>query len=163
MNSQQWYLPHHPLQNPHKADKLRRVCNAACRFSGTSLNDVLLPGPDLLCDLIGILIRFRLFRIAVCEDIEAIFMQVEVPVHEQNFLRILWREGISDEIEIFQYTRHIFGAKSSPTCANFAVQKVASVNKDDFPQAAEPVFDSFYVDNFLKSFASAGKAIEVMT
>ena len=24
-NSQQWYFPHHPVQNPHKPDKLRRV------------------------------------------------------------------------------------------------------------------------------------------
>ena len=113
------------------------------------MNDAFLPGPDLLCDLIGIFIRFRLFPIAVCGDIEAMFMQVEVPVHEQNFLKFLWREGVSDEIEIFQYTRHIFGRKSSPTCANFAVQKVASDNKVDFPQAAETVFDSFHVDDFL--------------
>ena len=162
-NSQQRYLPHHPVQKPHKPDKLRCVCNAACRFSGTSLDGVLLLGPDLLCDLIGVLIRFRLFLIAVCGDIEAMFMQVEVPVHEQNFLRFLWREGVSDEIEVFQYTRHIFGAKSWPTCANFAVQQVASDNKDDFPQAAEAVFDSFYVDDFVKSFESVNKAIEVMT
>ena len=80
-NSQQWYLLHHPVQNPHKPDKLRRVCNAACRFSGTSLNDVLLAGPDLLCDLIGILIRFCFFPIAVCGDIEAMFMHVDVPMH----------------------------------------------------------------------------------
>ena len=165
-NSQQWYPPHHPVQKPHKPDKLRRVCNAACRFSGTSLNGVLLLGPDLLCDLIGVLIRFRLFPIAVCGDIEAMFMQVEVPLHEQNFLRFLWREGVSDEIEVFQYTRHIFGAKSWPTCANFAVQQVASDNKDDFPhfpQAAEAVFNSFNVDDFVKSFESVNKAIEVMT
>ena len=75
-------------------------------------------------------------------------MQIEVPVHEQNFLRFLCRERASDKIEVFQYTRHIFGAKSSPTCANFAVQKVATDNKDDFPQAAEAVFDSLYVDDF---------------
>ena len=162
-NSQQWYLPHHPLQKPDKPDKLRRVCNAASRFSGTSLNDVLLPGPDLLCDLLGILIRFRLFPIAVCGDIEVMFMQVEVPVHDLNFPRFLWREGVFDEIESFQFTRHIFGAKSLPTCANFAVQKIASDNKDDFHRAAEAVFDSFYVDEFLKSFASVDKAIEVVT
>ena len=57
-NSQQWYLPHNPVQNPHKPDKLRRVCNAVNRFSGTPLNDVLLPGRDLLCDLIGIFYTF---------------------------------------------------------------------------------------------------------
>ena len=131
------------MQNPHKLDTLGRVCNAACRFSRTSLNDVLLPGPDLLCDFIEILIRFRLLPIAVCGDIEAMFMQTEVPVHEQNFLRFLCRERASDKIEVFQYTRHIFGAKSSPTCAHFAVQKVATDNKDDFPQAAEAVSTHF--------------------
>ena len=43
------------------------------------------------------------------------------------------------------------------------MQKVATDNKDDFPQAAKAVFDSFNVDDFLKSFASVDKAIEVMT
>ena len=65
------------------------MCNAACKFGGTSLNDVLLPGPDLLADLIGILVRFRLYPAAICVDIEAMFMQVEVPEIEQKFLRFL--------------------------------------------------------------------------
>ena len=76
---------------------------------------------DLLSDLIGILIRFRLFKIGLSADIEAKFMQAVVPEHEQRFLRFLWREGQSSEIETFQYARHIFGAKSSLTCANFVV------------------------------------------
>ena len=78
----QWYLPHHPVVNPNKPSKIRRVCNAAARFAGNSLNEVLVPGPDLLSDLIGILIRFRLFKIGLSADIEAMFMQVEVPEHE---------------------------------------------------------------------------------
>ena len=121
----QWYLPHHPVVNPNKLSKNCRVCNAAARFAGNSLNEVLVPGPDLLSDLIGIVIRLRLFKIGLSAEIEAMFMQVEVPEHEQRFLRFLWREGPSSEIETFQYTRHIFGAKSSPTCANFVVQQTA--------------------------------------
>ena len=26
-NRLQWYLPHHPVINPHKPQKIRRVCN----------------------------------------------------------------------------------------------------------------------------------------
>ena len=37
-----WYVPHHPALNPHKQDKVRRVCNAASKFLGYSLNDMLL-------------------------------------------------------------------------------------------------------------------------
>ena len=48
-----WYVPHHPVLNPHKPDKVRRVCNAARNFRGHSLNDVLLAGPDLLASLMG--------------------------------------------------------------------------------------------------------------
>ena len=145
--------------NPNKPSKIRRVCNAAARFAGNSLNEVLLPGPDLLPDLIGILIRFRLLKIGLSADIEALFMQVEVPEHEQRFLRFLWREGPSSEIETFQYTRHIFGAKSSPTCANFVVQQTARDNVKSFPVASKAVFTSFYVDDFLHSVPRESDAV----
>ena len=151
------------VENPHKPEKIRRVCNAACTFGGTSLNDVLLPGPDLLADLIGILVRFRLYPVAVCADIEAMFMQVEVPQNEQKFLRFLWRADVSQEIEVFQYLRHIFGATSSSTCANFTVQKVAHDDKVDFSLASQSVLNSFYVDDFLKSYPTVEEAINTMT
>ena len=153
----QWYLPHHPVVNSNKPSKIRRVCNAAARFAGNSLNEVLVPGPDLLSDLIGIQIRFRLFKIGLSADIEAMFMQVEVPEHEQRFLKFLWREGPSSET--YQYTRHIFGAKSSPTCANFVVQQTARHNVKSFPVASKAVFTSFHVDGFLQSVPCESDAV----
>ena len=54
-NAMQWYLPHHPVKHPHKPCKVRRVCNAASKFKGFSLNDRLLSGPDLLRNLFGII------------------------------------------------------------------------------------------------------------
>ena len=157
----QWYLPHHPVINPNKPEKIRRVCNAASRFCQVSLNEVLVPGPDFLSDLIGIFLQFRLFRVALTADIEAMFMQIGVPENEQKFLRFLWRDGINDEIEVYQYTRHIFGGTSSPTVANFSVQQGARDNRLQFPLAFETVFDSFYVDDFLKSFLSPENAFSV--
>ena len=59
--------------------------------------------------------------------------------------------GSVSEIETVQYTRHIFGAKSSPTCANFVVQQTAHDNVKSFPVASKAVFTSFYVDDFLQS------------
>ena len=37
-----WYLPHHPVINPHKPEKVRRVCNAAAKYQGVALNGKLL-------------------------------------------------------------------------------------------------------------------------
>ena len=65
----QWYVPHHPVENPNKPGKVRRVCNAASKFRGISLNDNLLTGPDLLQNLIGIFFRFREQKIAITADI----------------------------------------------------------------------------------------------
>ena len=38
----QWYVPHLPVLNPNKPGKVRRVCNAASKFEGVSLNDNLM-------------------------------------------------------------------------------------------------------------------------
>ena len=147
----QWYLPHHPVVNPNKPSKIRRVCNAAERFAGNFLNEVLVPGPGLLSHLIGILIRFRLFKIGLSVDIEAMFMQVEVPEHEQRLLRFCGGRVRRLKLRHFKYTRHIFEAKSSPTSAIFVVQQTARDNVKSFPVASKAVFTSFYVDDFLQS------------
>ena len=47
-----WYLPHHPVLNPSKPGKVRRVCNAGAKFQGSSLNSHLLSGPDLMNNLV---------------------------------------------------------------------------------------------------------------
>ena len=60
----QWYVPHLPVLNPNKPDKVRRVCNAASKFGVVSLNDNLMAGPDLLQSLKGIIFRFREKQIA---------------------------------------------------------------------------------------------------
>ena len=57
--SRVWYLPHHPVTNPNKPGKERRVSNAASVFKGNSLNSNLLTGPDLMNNLVGLLLRFR--------------------------------------------------------------------------------------------------------
>ena len=38
----EWYLPHHPVLNPNKPGKVRRVCNAASKYKEACLNDKLL-------------------------------------------------------------------------------------------------------------------------
>ena len=78
---------------------------------------------------------------------------------EQRFLRFLLREGPSSEIETFQYTRHIFGAKSSPICAIFVVQQTARDNFISFSVASKAVFISFFVDDFLQSVPSESDAV----
>ena len=87
------------------------------------------------------------------------FLQVEVLEKDQPCLRFLWREDPSKNVEVYQYTRHIFGARDSPTCANFALQKTARDNITKYPDAVQAVFDIFYMDEYLDSVDRKEQAI----
>ena len=159
-NAMQWYLPHHPVKHPHKPGKVRRVCNAASKFKGVSLNDKLLSGHDLLRNLIGIVFRFREHEIAMTVDIESMFLQVAVPKEECKCLRFLWRDESSDTVGVYEYTRHVFGAKSSPTWANYGFQQSGRNNKVEFPEASFTIDRNFYMDELVKSVDTSQQAIE---
>ena len=155
----EWYLPHHPVVNPNKPGKVRRVLNGAAKFHGASLNKSLLTGPDLLQNLIYVLLRFRQHPFAVSADIEGMFLQVEVLPCDQPSLRFLWREDPTSNVVVHQYTRHIFGAKDSPTCANYALERTARDNAKEYPEAAKAVPENFYMDNYLDSVESPERAL----
>ena len=159
-SKREWYLPHHPVINPNKPGKARRVLNGAATFQKQSLNSSLLTGPDLLQNLLSIILKFRQHAYAVSADIEGMFLQVGVPEPDQASLRFLWREDPTSKVVVHQYTRHIFGAKDSPTCANYALQRTADDNGEEFPEAARSVKEHFYMDDYLQSFESDESAVE---
>ena len=157
----QWYLPHHPVVNPNKPGKVRRVCNAASEHHGVSLNSHLMTGPDLLLNLVGMILRFREEYCALSADIESMFLQVKVPDSDAKCLRFIWRKNSDDVLKIYEYTRHIFGAKSSPTCASYALQRTISDNESSFPVSALKAKSSFYMDDFIISCPSKEEALEL--
>ncbi|XP_048587702.1 uncharacterized protein LOC125570270 [Nematostella vectensis] len=156
-----WYLPHHPVFHAQKPDKCRVVFDCAARYRNTSLNDQLLQGPDLTNSLVGVLLRFRQEPIAVSADIEKMFHQVLVTPADTNALRFLWwpHGDLTKDLEVYKMVVHLFGAKSSPSCASFALRKTAEDNKADFPkQVSETARRNFYVDDCLKSVATQEEA-----
>lgn len=156
-----WYLPHHAVINPKKPEKLRVVLDCAAKFAGVSLNDMIYQGPDTTAELVCILLRFRKEAIAICADVEEMFMQVKVPESDQGALRFLWWQetDMSKEPSEFQMTVHPFGATSSPFCANFALIKTAQTFSDGFDSyIVEAVKNNFYVDDCLVSFSTSNQA-----
>jgi len=129
------------------------VFDAAARFNGTSLNDELLQGPCLTNDLAGVLIRFREEDVAFSVDIEGMFYQTNVTPSDTDALRFSWWPGsIYDTPEDYKMLVHIFGAKSSPCCANKALSMTAQDNERKYsPEVIRTVCRNFYVDDVLKS------------
>ena len=54
-----WYIPHHGVVHPAKPGKVRLVFDCSAEYTGTSLNNQLITGPDLTNQLVGVLKRFR--------------------------------------------------------------------------------------------------------
>jgi hypothetical protein len=86
------YLPHHPVYRKDKATtKIRPVFDGAAKTKyGPSLNDVLETGPNLNPDLLSVLLRFRLHKIAWIADIEKAFLNIALQPEDAEAIRFLW-------------------------------------------------------------------------
>ena len=135
LHNNAWYLMHHAVYHKTKGN-IRVVFNCSLRNKGVSLNDALYQGPDLTNNLLGVLLRFRQESIAITGDIEKMFYQVKVPPSHRNFLRFFW---LSDDLYSkpveYRLTVHVFGAKSSPSVANFALRQTVHDN-DNYSKPA---------------------------
>ena len=104
--------------------------------------------------LVGVFMKFRVGRFALCADIEAFFHQVRVPKLDADSLRFLWTDDIHSNAPPYtmQMLVHIFGAKDSATCAIHALRQTARDNHLDFDALTyETILKCFYVDDLLKS------------
>jgi hypothetical protein len=143
---------------------MRVVFDCVATYHGASLNNELLQGPDLTNTLLGVLLRFRQEPVALMADIQSMYYQVMVPEKDRDFLRFLWwPEGdASKPVREYRMKAHLFGAKSSPSCANFALKQTAADNKDQFnKETIEVLGNNFYVDDCLKSVTNEDNAINL--
>ena len=158
-----WYIPHHGVFHPKKTEKLRVVYDCSSKFKGVSLNNNLLPGPDLTNTLLGVLCRFRKEPFAFICDIEGMFHQFKVNKEHRDFLRFLWWENgdTRKTPEDYRMTVHLFGATSSPACSSYGLKKTADDYEKEFgPDVANFIRYDFYVDDGLKSLPTEEQAIQ---
>jgi hypothetical protein len=120
-SGQEFYIPHKPVvREATSSTKLRVVYDASARASpdSPSLNECLNPGPPLLNRLWDVLVRQRVYPVAVTGDIRQAFLQIRVRETERDALRFHWRSGEEDEIETYRFTRVLFGLAPSPFLLN---------------------------------------------
>lgn len=91
------------------------------------------------------------------------FHQVHVLEEDADLLRFLWWPGgdISQSIQEYRMGVHLFGA-TSPSCANYALQKCAEDNKAQFSQhGIDNILYGSYVADCLLSTESEVEAISL--
>ncbi|XP_055612596.1 uncharacterized protein LOC129759214 [Uranotaenia lowii] len=156
-----WYLPLGVVTNTKKPNKIRLIWDAAARTGGTSLNDLLLKGPDLLISLMGVLLRFRQRNIAVCADLTEMFHQIRIRDEDKHFQRFLWRKSPEEPIGTYVMDVATFGASCSPCSALFIKNKNALAHASEFPEASKSIVDNTYMDDWLVSVDTVEEAVRL--
>ena len=107
--------------------------------------------PDLLQNPLRIVFWFRYNETAMSADIDAMFLQVAFPNPNANFPLFLWTDQLADRIRTYEYKRNVFGAKSLPTCVNFALLKAGYEQAKLLPEASKCIKRNFFKDDLVKS------------
>ncbi|KAA0202578.1 hypothetical protein HAZT_HAZT012205, partial [Hyalella azteca] len=130
---------------------MRVVFDCSHEFNGTSLNQKLMQGPDFTNNIVGVLLRFRQEKICITGDVEKMYYQVRIPAEQSDFMRFFWT---NEKFEVIQCRLkvHVFGAKSSPSVANYALRKTAELTDDTDIKTC--INRNFYVDDLLISSPS---------
>ena len=95
--------------------------NASCKSDGPSHNDCLHCGPNFGQCILDIIIRFRLHKVALVEDIEKAFLMISVSDHDRDALRFLWiddTQAPTSDIMKLRFTRVTFVVTLSPFLLN---------------------------------------------
>lgn len=117
----------------------------------------------MMNNLTGVLLRFRKHPIAVMCDVEKMFHQFHVQEDDCDYLRFLWwKDGdISIQPQEYWMKVHIFGAVSSPGCANYGLKYLAKENSQLHPIGSQFVERDFYVDDGVTSTETVEEAIQL--
>ncbi|GBM20678.1 hypothetical protein AVEN_150654-1 [Araneus ventricosus] len=164
-NQNSYYMPHRPVvKEGSETTKVRIVFDASSKQGNFySLNDCLMPGPNLNPSILDLLINFRKHKIAFSADIEKAFLQIGIKENERDFLRFLYFDKNNDnELKCFRMTRVPFGVTCSPFILAATIKHHIKKFKGN-SEVHEMLDSSVYVDDLFYGGDSLEKAHQLST
>ncbi|GFY78678.1 uncharacterized protein TNIN_162411 [Trichonephila inaurata madagascariensis] len=159
-----YFMPHHAVIRKEKETTKVRICFDASSKSRDqlSLNDLLYCGPNLNPELLRIILKFRIEKIAMCADIQRAFLEIGIKEEDRIYLQFLWGHdnGTCLDLEgqpvrVLRMTRVPFGVNCSPFLLAATIR--THLEKYEHFEVTEKLRD-LYVDDFLCSVDSLAKA-----
>ncbi|XP_006812892.1 uncharacterized protein LOC102807089 [Saccoglossus kowalevskii] len=162
-NERGHYLPHHAVKKDSPTTPIRVVYDCSSKQSPIipSLNDCLEVGPQLLNDLTGILLRFRVHRYAFSSDIEKAFLNVRLHESDRDYTKFLWLTDPTNPDSAFKTYRFKsvpFGAASSPFILNAVLKTHTEKNATN--AITSDLKHNIYVDNIISGTSEIKDVIE---
>ncbi|XP_029054805.2 uncharacterized protein LOC114882094 [Osmia bicornis bicornis] len=158
-----FYLPHHTVvKETSVTTKLRVVFDGSAKSdTNTSLNDVLMAGPNLQEDIFSILTRFRTFQYVLSADISKMYRQILVNASQTPLQKIHWRSHADESIKTYELLTVTYGTKSASFLAIQTLHQLAALEAHNFPVAPRIVLRDFYVDDQLTGANTKEEALNI--
>lgn len=141
------------------------VFDPSAKCQGISRNDVLKTGLNLMNNLVGVLMIFRLEKIAVIADLQQMFYRFLVHPSHRDYLRFVWCENNDTTKPLIDYRMkvNVFGNGPSPAVAALGLRKTANMaEKITGSDVKMYIYKNFYVDGALSSHRSAEEATTLL-
>jgi len=129
--------------------------------SGTSLNQNLLVGRNLLPALSDILLRWRWHRYVLISDVEKMYRQIIVHEEDRELQRIVWRSNSRQEISEFRLNTVTYGLACAPFLAIRILHQLAYDEAARYPEGAVVLIRDVYMDDVLTGADSIEEALQI--
>ena len=80
------------------------------------------------------------------------YLQINLKANDKQLHCFLWRTDNSQQPDIYEFNRLVFGGNCSPFLAQYVPQGKARLYANEYPLAAETILNSTYMDDSMDSF-----------
>ncbi|GBM59390.1 hypothetical protein AVEN_17422-1 [Araneus ventricosus] len=161
-----YFMPHHAVIREQKETTKVRICfDASSKSKGqVSLNDLLYSGPNLNPELLRIVLKFRIGKIAMCADIQRAFLEIGIKENDRKYLQFLWGQDNGTCLDLEGQPIRALKMKRVPfgvNCSPFILRATIRTHLKKYPHLeVTQKLNDLYVDDFLCSVETLPKAKE---
>ena len=158
-------MPHQPvIREDKETTKLRIVYDASSKMENASLNECLEVPEAFFTDMFAVLIRFRIYKVAVIADIEKAFLSIGMKEGDRNALRLLWVDDPYSEVPNIikmRLTRVVFGVGPSMWHLGATISNHIEKYEASHPNAVKKIEEGLYADDLSSGEDDTKKAIKL--
>ncbi|XP_055943575.1 uncharacterized protein LOC129974831 [Argiope bruennichi] len=159
-----YFMPYRSVVRKDKSTtQVRLVFNCSSSKRGDlSLNDYLEQGSNLNPSLLDVLLKFRIFEIVFCGDIEKAFLMIGVAEQDRRYLSFLWHTNDKDrEYVVLQMSRVLFGSRCSPFLLRATIRYHVRKYLERYPDCVDMLDNALYADDLCYGAETVQKAFSL--
>ena len=160
-----YYLPSHSvIRMGAESTKCRNVMNGSskCRSTNISLNMCLFQGPNLLPEILPLVLNLRLNKFVIICDIKKLYWAIGLRDPDTDMCRYLWFDE-KGELVHYRNLSLVFGLISSTFQTNFISHQNADMWAEEFPLGSRVVKSHQYADDVTTSVPTRHLAVKTVT